>query len=154
MKKLLLFITVTAFIVGCNNEKHDHPTTTDTAPTTAADTLLQEVIQGHDEAMAAQMTKMKKAKEQVAHMIDSLGKLSNTAASAMKTQFDAALVKLNDADAAMNKWMEEFNYDSAKNNVEQRMKYLTEEKLKVGNVKSLIFESLGKVDSLVSTIKK
>jgi len=153
MKKLFPFIVIILFATACNNESHEHHTTTE-VPKTQADTLLKEVIEGHDEAMAAQMTKMKAAKEKVSHAIDSLEKLSGAAASALKTQLNAALLKLNDADAAMNKWMEDFNYDSAKNNIEERVKYLAEEKLKVGNVKNMIFESLGKTDSLINTFKR
>ena len=46
-----------------------------TQPKTEVDSLFEEVIEGHDEAMAAQMTKMKKAKEGVQHVIDSIMKL-------------------------------------------------------------------------------
>lgn len=153
MKKFFFFLAVLAFATACNNEKHEHPATAD-APKTQADSLLKEVIEGHDEAMAAQMTKMKTAKEKLGQAVDSLEKISGTAAAALKTQLKATLAKLNDADAAMNTWMEEFNYDSAKNNIAERMKYLAEEKLKVGTVKTKIFESLDKADSLISSIKK
>jgi len=49
----------------------------------------------------------------------------------------------------MENWMDEFNMDSAVNNVEQRIKYLSEEKLKVSNVKENILTSLQKADSLI-----
>ena len=45
--------------------------------------------------------------------------------------------------------MEEFNMDSAVNNMEQRIKYLTEEKWKVANVKTAILTSLQKADSIL-----
>lgn len=41
------------------------------------------------------------------------------------------------------------NMDSALNNAEQRIKYLTDEKLKVGKVKEAILGSLQKADSLL-----
>jgi hypothetical protein len=49
----------------------------------------------------------------------------------------------------MDKWMVEFSMDSMKNNVEQRINYLTEEKLKVGKVKDAILNSLAQADSLL-----
>jgi hypothetical protein len=51
----------------------------------------------------------------------------------------------------MNKWMDEFNMDSAVNNMEQRIKYLTDEKMKVGKVKESILGSLHKADSLLKS---
>ena len=47
------------------------------------------------------------------------------------------------------KWMEEFNMDSASNDLGKRIQYLTDEKDKVGKVRSLILESVGKADSLL-----
>lgn len=153
MKKLFPLAAVILIISACNNENHDHHTNSET-PKTEADSLLQEVIHVHDEAMAAQMTKLKRAKEQLSHMIDSLDKKSGAAVTTVKTQLNEALAKVEDAGSAMNKWMNEFNMDSAKNNIEERMKYLADEKLKVGSVKDMIFESLDKTDSLIGTLKK
>lgn len=153
MKKILPFIAVVLLAIACNNENHEQHTNAE-APKTKADSLLQEVVDGHDEAMAAQMTKLKRAKEQLSHMMDSLEKKSGNAASVIKTQFADAQAKLDNASAAMSKWMDEFNMDSAKSNIEERVKYLADEKLKVGNVKDMIFESINKADSLIGTLKK
>jgi hypothetical protein len=49
----------------------------------------------------------------------------------------------------MNKWMEEFNMDSALNNAEERIDYLGSEKLKVSKVKEAILGSLQKADSIL-----
>jgi len=45
--------------------------------------------------------------------------------------------------------MDEFNMDSLTNNAKERIKYLTDEKLKVSKVKESILNSLQKADSLV-----
>jgi hypothetical protein len=45
--------------------------------------------------------------------------------------------------------MNEFNMDSAVNDVEKRSKYLESEKVKVSNVKDEIINSLQNADSLI-----
>lgn len=150
MKKVLLVLTAASAIVACNNSNDGKQTTTE--PQTKADSLLHEVLEGHDVAMAAQMTKMKKAKEGVQQLIDSVSKLpskANDAISSYKEKLYNTLSELTYADNAMNKWMNEFNYDSAKNNIEERVKYLTDEKLKVDHVKDAMLSSLQKADSLL-----
>ena len=154
MNKLLspfILISAIIFITACNNsdEEHNHGMS---EPTTTVDSLLKDVIDGHDEAMMAQMTKMKKAKEGVGNLIDSISKLpgkASEAATALKEKLNGTLDDLNEADSAMNKWMNEFSYDSLKNNTEERIKYLKNEKLKIGEVKEAIMSSLAKADSVL-----
>ena len=45
--------------------------------------------------------------------------------------------------------MSEFNMDSAVNNMQERIKYLADEKWKVGKVKEAILGSLAKADSVL-----
>lgn len=144
----------TMTIIACNNsdEHANHDTAKSTEPAAQADSLFKEVMHGHDEAMAAQMTKMEKAKATVQQMIDSIGKLPAKAkeeAAPYKEKLNLVLQDLNDAGNKMNTWMVDFNIDSAKDNIEQRIKYLTEEKLKVNDVKDAIFKSINKADSLI-----
>lgn len=153
MKRNLFFLSViiVTFITSCNNSgnNHDHQAG---EPQTKADTLLKEVVEGHDVAMSAQMTKMDKAKQGIERLIDSVSKLpakANGATTLFKEKLGSLLKDLNEADAAMNKWMDEFNYDSAKDNMEERVKYLTDEKLKVGKVKDAILNSVQKADSVL-----
>jgi hypothetical protein len=49
----------------------------------------------------------------------------------------------------MDKWMVEFNLDSAKDNQALRIAYLRSELDKVSNVKKAILGSLSKADSLL-----
>ncbi len=56
---------------------------------------------------------------------------------------------LRNAIFAMDKWMAEFNMDSAKEDMEKRVQYLLDEKMKVGKVKDAILNSLNKADSLL-----
>jgi hypothetical protein len=154
-RSFLLAATISMMtIAACNNsdEHANHDAAKNTEPASQADSLFKEVMHGHDEAMAAQMTKMEKAKASIQQMIDSIGKLPAKAkeeAAPYKEKLNQVLQDLNDAGNKMNIWMVEFNMDSAKDNIEQRIKYLSDEKLKVNDVKDAIFNSIEKADSLI-----
>jgi hypothetical protein len=49
----------------------------------------------------------------------------------------------------MDKWMVEFNIDSAKDNKVLRMQYLQDELAKINKVKAAILGSLARADSLI-----
>ena len=49
----------------------------------------------------------------------------------------------------MDRWMKEMNWDSASNNIEKRINYLTEENQKVTKVKESILNSLQNADSVL-----
>lgn len=154
MKKV--FFISSAFlllvIAACNNA--DKKTGGDIpAPMTKADSLEKEVLEGHDIAMPKSM-KIPDLQKETKRLIDSIGKLpakAQEAAAPYKSKLENLLKELDDAYLAMDKWMTEFNYDSAKDNIELRVKYLAEEKLKVNTVKEAILGSLSKADSLLKT---
>ncbi|MEJ0102885.1 MAG: viral A-type inclusion protein [Bacteroidota bacterium] len=151
MKKIVFFLVALTIIASACNNAHDHDHANN-EPQTKQDSLLKEVLDGHDVAMKMQMTKMEKTKQGVQRLIDSVSKLpakANEALATYKEHLNEVLKDLSYADNAMNKWMNEFNYDSAKNNLEERIKYLTDEKLKVGHVKEAMLGSLQKADSLL-----
>ena len=64
-------------------------------------------------------------------------------------KLDSLKSDLSYAEFAMNKWMDEFNVDSAIDDAKERIKYLEEERLKVTKVKEAILSSLQKADSLL-----
>lgn len=142
----MLFIT----IVACNNaEKKDDKT--EVAPQTPADSLMADVMEGHNTGMA-KMGKVSSLRNEVQKILDSIAKLPAKAqreAAPYKTKLNVLLEELKAANAGMEKWMDEFNYDSAKNNMEQRIKYLAEEKLKISSIKESMLNSLHKADSLL-----
>jgi len=152
MNKILYTLSAVLFIsiLACNNEDKEPKKTSD--PQQAlADTLEKEVLDGHDVAMPKSM-KIPDLQKEVTRIIDSIGKLpakTQQAAAPYKKKLDSLLIDLSYADEAMNRWMEDFNFDSAKNNIEQRVKYLADEKLKVENVKKAVLGSLAKADSLL-----
>ena len=155
LKKILIAFLVMAIITACNNEKsgddHSGHGPKKEAPKNAADSLYNDVMAGHDEVMP-KMGKIRGAQKEAQLMLDSIAKLpakAQTAAAALKAKLESLINDLNYADFAMDKWMVEFNMDSAKDNIEQRVKYLAEEKLKVTKVKEAVLGGLAKADSLL-----
>jgi len=148
------FIFICAITVACNNagkEKTPEPGARKETPKNQADSLMADVMDGHDIGMA-KMGKLSLMQRKVQVVLDSIAALPAKTRSAMvpyKEKMEAALKQLKIAKNGMEKWMDEFNMDSAVNNAEQRIKYLSEEKLKVSKVKKDILASLEKADSLI-----
>lgn len=147
---LFLLLTITA----CNNDKtHDVNSHKREELKTPADSLMHDVMEGHD-AVMPKMSKVRTAQKKAQQMIDSIATLpvkAQHAAATLKTKLDSLVNELNYADFAMDKWMSEFNMDSAVNNMQERIKYLSEEKLKIGKVKESVLSGLAKADSLLKT---
>jgi DNA repair ATPase RecN len=146
----LFFVIINA----CNNPNNKNAGTLSNeknSSQTPADSLMKDVMDGHDAGMA-KMGKLSFMQNQVQHIIDSIKNLpakTKTALAPYKIKLDEVLKDLKSARAGMEKWMDEFNMDSAVNNMEQRIKYLRDEKWKVSEVKENILTSLQKADSLI-----
>jgi len=141
---LLLVVAITA----CNSSVSNNSTT---KVKTQSDSLMDQVMEGHNVAMA-KIRRLHQTKKQIQQVVDSISKLPTEAqknSMHYKTQLDSAFDRLTRADAAMDKWMSEFNMDSAANDVEKRIKYLESEKIKVSVVKDEIINSLQNADSLI-----
>ena len=150
MKNTVLFasIAICLFMVSCNSPDKKEDTLK-----TQSDSLEKEVIKGHDIAMPKSM-RIPKIQAAVQKIIDSLATLpgkAREAAAPYKAKLEELINDLNYADNAMNKWMAEINFDSAAGNLQERIKYLTEEKLKVDKVKEAVLTSLAKADSLLKS---
>lgn len=152
MKKIALFTAIATclIITACNNSNTENEKKAD--PLQAqSDSLEKEVVQGHDEAMPKSM-KIPKLQKEAQRLIDSISLLptkAQQAAAPLKTKLEELVNELNYADNAMNKWMAEINFDSATDNLEQRIKYFAEEKIKVNKVKEAVLSSIAKADSLL-----
>ena len=149
MKKAFFSIAVVSFslLIACNNST----TGTTDADSATADTLMKEVMKGHDVGMA-KMQKLSAAQKRTEELLDSIARLpakAKEATASLKTNLDSLVKDLNYADFAMNKWMSEFNYDSFRNDMKERIRYLTDERLKVGKTKEAILNSLAKADSIL-----
>src|SRR5688572_28016029 len=151
MKKIMLvsLAILTVAFLSCNDSKEaDKKSDPDQA---LADSLQKEVDEGHNIGMA-RYGKLKSMKFEAERMLDSISKLpakAREAAAPLKVKLDSLVSDLATAKDNMDTWMREFDMDSALNNIQNRIKYLTEEKLKVGKVKESIIESLQRADSLL-----
>jgi len=151
MKKLNILIAALAVVViiACKNEKKNGHSGKE--PQTQADSLMADVMDGHDVGMA-KYGKLQAIEKKVRASIDSISNLPAKAQETLapyKAKLDSAAADLSNAIFAMDKWMEEFNMDSAKDDMEKRVRYLLDEKMKVGRVKDAILNSLSKADSLL-----
>jgi hypothetical protein len=152
MKKIIFSLLACAILTACKNDKKEggHSHHTKDAPKTQEDSLMADVMDGHDVGMA-KYGKLEAMEKKVKTAIDSISKLPAKAqqvAAPYKAQLDSVGKDLSYAIFAMDKWMGEFEMDSAKADMQQRIKYLTDEKLKVGKVKEAILYSLEKAASL------
>ncbi len=152
MKKIVVVFTVFAFTVicACNNSDKNNGEIK-LSPKERADSLEKQVLEGHDIAMPKSM-KIPNLQKETKRLIDSVDKLpakARQAAEPYKGKLEAVYKELGDAYASMEKWMDDFDYDSAKDNLEQRIKYLADEKLRVEKVKEAVLGSIKKADTLL-----
>ena len=117
-------------------------------PLSADDSLYNRVMDIHDEVMP-KMGKVRGAQQRAQQRLDSLAKQAGSANKAYRQQLEQLIGDLNYADFAMDKWMVEFNMDSAKDNKALRLRYFQEELEKVQKVKTAILGSLAAADSLI-----
>jgi hypothetical protein len=150
MKKILLpaaFI-LAVLVAACNNSDKKPA---DGDKKAEADSLMTEVMDGHDVGMA-KMDKLATMEKAVQGVLDSIAKLpakARDAAAPLKAKMESLGQDLKTAKEGMMNWMNEFNMDSAVNNIQERINYLANEKLKVSQVKESILNSLQKADSLL-----
>lgn len=151
MKSFLAITAIAILFAACNNAENKssgHSSPHD-QPQTHEDSLLKDVMDGHDFTMA-KMNRVSAGQKQVQAAIDSINKLSEKLkqnSADYKSQLDSLAEQLKYADYSMNKWMEEFNYDTATKAV-NRAVYLESEKKKIAAVKDAMLSSLQKADSL------
>ena len=147
MKKVIscAWVLVVILAMSCGNDGGQSK-----GSKTQLDSLLDDVMDGHNIGMA-KMGKLTRAEQTTKRLLDSIAKLpakARQAAEPFKIKLDSLKNDLSYAEFAMNKWMDEFNVDSAVDNAKERIKYLEEEKLKVTKVKEAILGSLQQADSL------
>jgi hypothetical protein len=152
--KIIVGLFAFAFAIGvlaCNNSKTEKNKKSESE--LMADSLMKEVEDGHNVGMA-KMGRLTRAEQATRRILDSIQKLpakARQAAQPLQVKLDSLQKDLSYAESAMNKWMNEFNMDSAVNDVQQRVEYLQSEKLKVSKVKEAILSSLQKADSTLKS---
>lgn len=146
----LLLIAAAAFSACSGN-----PAASDTPQTgipklqTHEDSLVHDVLEGHDSGMA-RMVKLSKYIKKTKLLLDSV---ATVPAAKRNREYEAGLKGLLEdlqyAEMSMNTWMEEFKLDSLKEKPRERVAYLESEKMKVTKMKEAILNSLQKGDSLL-----
>jgi hypothetical protein len=150
MRKLFYFLcwlTMVSF-VACNSGENSSAAREER---TKKDSLLEEVDDGHIQGMA-KMGKLTLAEQTARRMLDSIAKLpakARNAAEPLRIKLDSLQKELSYAENAMEKWMKEFNRDSAINDAQKQIDYLANEKLKVSKVKEAILTGLQRADSVL-----
>lgn len=148
---LPLFVLLFIFITACKNaDKKNNDNSNQSSVKTTADSLENEVMDGHNAAMA-KYGKLQAMQNEAQRLLDSIARLpskARQAATSLKAKLSELAEKLGSAKDAMDNWMEEYNMDSAVNDMEQRIKYLSEEKSKVSKIKESILNGLQEADSL------
>jgi hypothetical protein len=148
MKNIIVTCLIFAALAcSCNNSTKQDPEKLKAK----SDSLYEEVMDGHNIGMAKQ-SRLKALKQHAQNMLDSISKLPAAAQSALspyKSRLDSLIADLDNSWNGMEQWMDDFKIDSAENNLEQRIRYLADEKLRVGKVKDAILGSLAKADSLL-----
>lgn len=147
MRSILLAVAAACLFVSCGNSGGGK----DDGLKEKASALEKEVLEGHDVAMPKAM-KIPDIQKEVNRLMDSVERLpaqAKEAAAPFKAKLEKLTEDLSYANMAMDKWMTEFGLDSFKSNLEQRIKYLSEEKLKVEKVKEAVLNSLAKADSVL-----
>lgn len=148
-----MFKTATAAIllitfISCGeNQEVDRKDGFSDVAKTPEDSLFQAVMDGHDAAMA-KMGKLSGYQKQLDQKIDSVKKIKSANQKKLELEYTEIKARLKSAENSMNTWMEEFQIDSAQDNSVERLKYLSDEKLRVEKVREQIFSALDQADSL------
>ena len=149
MKKIFIAALSITLVIACNSDKK--PKSDTTKPLTQVDSLLNYIEEGHMEGMG-KIGRLHNTRKAVQAIIDSIshlpGKLQS-AAAAYTDQLKSTIKDLDYADTAMDKWMMEYQEDSASSKETERIKYLSGEKDKIEAIKKAIRNSLQKADSLL-----
>ena len=145
MLRLFIFIATILF-ASCADTSEDRKDGFSQTPKNPEDSLFQDVMDQHDEAMS-KMGKLAGYRKQFDQKIDSLKKVKSATKESLENKYEEISGELKLAEDRMNTWMQEFSIDSAQDNIERRLEYLEAERTKVTRVKEEILSVLAKADS-------
>jgi hypothetical protein len=150
-RKFSYLLIISLLVLGaCKNadkKQEDHSD----GPMAQADSLYNQLLDEHEVGMKDWM-KIDGRQKRIKALLDSLATLPNKAdagISELKNKLNDAASTLQKAYEDMDSWMSAMNLDSAKNDLAQRIKYLTEEKLRATQVNEAIMKSIQQADSLL-----
>lgn len=153
MIKVFISATIVILLASCGEDSQERKDGYSDNAKNPEDSLFQEVMDGHDEAMA-KMGKIAGYRKQIDRKMDSLKKIKSSAKVRIEKRLQELGAELKDAEEQMNTWMEEFSIDSAQDNIERRLAYLKSEKSKVEKVKAKIFSTIDKADSTLNGVSR
>ena len=153
---MLVFLISICFVFSSCQNQSDHAGhgadhsggASGSKPLTAEDSLYRQVMDIHDQVMP-KMGKVRGAQQRAQQRLDSLTLQTRSVDKVYRQQLEQLISDLIYADFAMDKWMVEFNIDSAKDNKALRLQYLQDELGKVMKVKAAILGSIAGADSLI-----
>lgn len=150
MKKIVFpFLAIlVCFAMACNSGGKK-PKEDKDKPRSAVDSLLSIIDKGHMDGMG-KIGRLHNTRKAVQAALDSLGK-QVPAPKEYMDQLNAVIKDIDYADFAMDKWMTEYQEDSAINNEAARVLYLQGETQKVESMSAAIRNSIQKADSLLKT---
>ena len=144
--RLSIFFALMMLVACTNNSSDERKNGYSDVPKNPEDSLFQEVMDLHNQAMA-KVGRVKGSREQLDAKIDSLKKVKSVAKESLTKEYKAISADLQQAADKMDKWMNEFVIDSMQDDVKRRIDYLESEKIKVSAVKDEILSALSKADS-------
>ncbi len=150
LKTVTVFFIAALLLSACNSGSQQQNPALE-GPKTKEDSLYRDIMDAHDVAMP-KIGKLKGYISLVKHQLDSLSGLSGNAQSAATNyiaSLDSLLESLQYADMAMDKWMTEFEPDSAEDDAESRMRYLESEKVKATAMKNAVLSSVEKAQQVL-----
>ena len=150
MKKILIVLPA-IFILALASCKNEEKKTEVTNEKVTADSLMKDINEGHNTGMSkyGRLTAMQNEIQRIMDSISKLPAQTKQALTPYTAKLDSLAHDLRTAKDGMDRWMDQFNMDSAINNMGERLRYLSEERLKVTQVKETILKSLFLADSVI-----
>ncbi|HQW15886.1 MAG TPA: viral A-type inclusion protein [Niabella sp.] len=145
--RVIFFFVLVVILAACNSSQPEANTEEQVEKLTVSDSLLKEVLKGHDVAMP-KMFKLERLQKELTTKIDSLKKASGSKSDI--ALYENLVKKLSSADAEMHSWMEGFSYDTLKDNEAGRLLYLNGQLESVNKMKENVLGSLAFADSVLA----
>jgi hypothetical protein len=145
MKRDLQFILFALFnilIGACQNNRE----------VTEDKEIKNEVIEIHDEIMPEMQTVFN-LKKSLNQRLDSLNNINIGKENPLKSEFEAAIQELNEANQDMMQWMRNFNPKFESDQENERIAYYKTEKEKILKVKSKFTEAIEKAEMTLAKVE-
>lgn len=145
MKIRIVIIAIASLAIACGGQGNS-----EVDKKALEDSLFKAVEEGHNVGMA-KMAKLRRSMGDVQQKLDSISKIPLAKIdSAYRNSLLSLQEELKDAETHMSLWMNDFKFDSAKDNIDLRIKYLEGEKATVTKVRDKILNGLQHADSILS----